>query len=411
VTLRFLHVADVHLDSPLKGVSASLGMLPDRLARSTVTAFRNAIDAAIAHDVDALLVAGDVYDRKDRSVRARVAYLTELERLHAAGIRAFVVHGNHDPLEPALVAALPSSVTTFGTKHHEVACTSRHGVPFRVQGISFGSAAIEENLSLQFTRKSAEVTVGVLHCNVGLWPQHSNYAPTTLEDLDSARLDYWALGHVHQQQVMSLPSGGVAAYPGNLQARHVGEAGPRGCLLVEVDEEHRWPARTQFIACDDVRWHQKEVSLDGVPNIEALVTQLECEGQTCVASAPALGHVIRFRLVGRSPMVARLARPGACEELELGLSERVDWWVESIQLAAQSPHEPHAIVAAGGFAAELAAPLLGQSEAANAALAADDELKSLEQLLAKVQVPTFQRLAGTLAAAAASAALDALEGV
>src|SRR5437868_3130490 len=94
---KFVHAADLHLDSPLRGVRAE-GRLREILDRATFTAMQRAVDLCLKEKVDFLLLAGDLFDAKDRSVRARLALREQLLRLDAAGIPSFIVHGNHDPL-------------------------------------------------------------------------------------------------------------------------------------------------------------------------------------------------------------------------------------------------------------------------------------------------------------------------
>ena len=160
---------------------------------------------------------------------ARFHLQRELERLHAAQIPSFIVHGNHDPLsgDPGGIE-LPPSTTVFGASWGEVKVVRDGAVRFRVQGVSFQDAQVHENLARHFHRVGPELTIGLLHCNLGGQGAHADYAPCSADDLDAAGLDYWALGHVHTRHTVKLKSGGLAAYPGNTQGRQVNETGPRG---------------------------------------------------------------------------------------------------------------------------------------------------------------------------------------
>ena len=160
--LKFLHAADLHLGSPFKGLAGD-GTLPAVFADCTFDAFTKAVDLALAEQVDAVLLAGDLYDQRDRSLKARLHLRDQLQRLHVAGIPSFLVHGNHDPLDadPGGLS-LPSSVTVFGPAWEEVQLPG-----FRVQGVSFATAETKENLTAHFHRRGPEPTIGLLHCNLG----------------------------------------------------------------------------------------------------------------------------------------------------------------------------------------------------------------------------------------------------
>ena len=98
-TYRFVHAADLHLDSPFKGLKRVAPEIGEILRKSTFEAFDAIIDLCMNEEVDALLVAGDVFDSADRSLAAQLRFVDGLRKLETAGIQSFVCHGNHDPLE------------------------------------------------------------------------------------------------------------------------------------------------------------------------------------------------------------------------------------------------------------------------------------------------------------------------
>jgi DNA repair protein SbcD/Mre11 len=289
--IRLLHAADLHLDSPMRGVPLKPGEQPP-----TLRAFTRLIDCALAEKVDAVLLAGDLYDKKDESIAARLHLRNQLQRLHAAGIASFLVHGNHDWLSPDDVRKLPSSTVLFGATHSEVRIETKAG-PLRVQGISHTRVDTAENLAELFGRTSEEPTVGLLHANVTSTVGHANYAPCSIDDLSQADLDYWALGHVHTRATFSLRGFGLAAYPGNSQGRHINEAGERGALLVEIDSHRKVSPTCRFVACDVLRWQRCEIDVSTVDAVETLI-------DLCVAKlneyadAAAMPVAVRLTLTG-----------------------------------------------------------------------------------------------------------------
>src|SRR5262245_11827844 len=113
-SLRFIHAADLHLDSPFRGIGSASTSLKDKLQSATLKAFKQVIDHTIISKADFLIIAGDIYDSKDRNLRALVAFRNEMERLAERNIPVFIVHGNHDPLNGwGSGFQLPPNVVTF----------------------------------------------------------------------------------------------------------------------------------------------------------------------------------------------------------------------------------------------------------------------------------------------------------
>ncbi|MET0401607.1 MAG: DNA repair exonuclease, partial [Cystobacter sp.] len=189
---KFVHAADLHLDTPFRGVPVDSGLL-GAFHQATFRAFSRIVDLCLRERVAFLLLAGDLFDMKDRSVRARLVLRRELDRLHAAGIQTFIVHGNHDPLSGDTgTLGLPASVKVFGSDWEEAEVRRDGRLVCRVQGVSYADAEVRENLSTRFGRTAPDFTVGLLHANLGGAQGHANYAPCTLEDLAARGLDYWA---------------------------------------------------------------------------------------------------------------------------------------------------------------------------------------------------------------------------
>ena len=391
---KFVHAADLHLDTPFRGIPSDSG-LAGTFQQATFRAFSRIVDVCLRERVAFLLLAGDLFDTKDRSVRARLALRRELERLDAAGIQTFIVHGNHDPLSGDTGAlALPGSVKVFGAAWEEVEVRREGRLLCRVQGISYPEVEVRENLSARFGRTAPDFTVGLLHANLGGSEGHANYAPCSVEDLAARGLDYWALGHVHTRAEYLLPGGAVAVYPGNPQGRHVHEPGERGCVLVAVEDG---VTRRQFVPVDRVRWHRLEVALTGLGALDGLVAAaLERVDAEC--SAELEGHAVRLTLTGRGPLHRELSPPEALRQLEVDLREqlaqrRPPVLLESLRDASRPELDLETLRLAGGFPGTL----LDETEAlmeTPGALASlwgeDEELRALTQRLRRAGVDALE---------------------
>jgi exonuclease SbcD len=398
----FVHAADLHLDSPMRGVPAE-----GPFRRATFVAFERLIGLCLRERPAFLVLAGDLFDQKDRSVRARLALREGLVRLHAAGVRTFIVHGNHDPLsaDPGGLG-LPDSVKVFGPEWEEVLLP---GV-CRVQGVSYPHERVTENLSARFSRRGPEPTVAVLHANVGANAAHAAYAPCTVGDLDAVGLDYWALGHVHTRAEHLLSRGGVAVYPGNLQGRHVNEEGPRGCVVVQIDGER---CSRRFVSLEAVRWHRVELSIEGVSTVDGLAeAAFDRVVEMCGDDPAHLGHAVRLVLNGRGELHPQLHRSGAWSELEEVLRERmarraVPIHLESLGDGTRSELDLEKIRAAGGLAATV---LSASRELDLEELYRDEALVRLEAALQKHGLNGTRGEAPALLEAASRRVVDLLMG-
>lgn len=321
-SFRFVHIADLHLDSPFKGVIPRAPHVGDALRRATFAAYDNAIDLCIEEKVDFLVVAGDVYDGSDRGIFAQLRFRDGLARLGQAGISAFVVHGNHDPASGwASRIRWPETVHVFGSDAVEAVPVVRDGETLcHVHGISHPTADERRNLARLFSGDlpPSPFRIGVLHCNVGTHTGHDPYAPCDTSDLRAAKIDYWALGHVHQRAVISESPHIV--YPGNTQGRSMREAGPRGGYLVEVGADGA--VRAAFRPLDVVRWAPLDVPIDGVATLDGLDACVHASLAAAGAEADGRSVIARLRLRGRGPLHAELRREGALAQLTQRVRER-----------------------------------------------------------------------------------------
>ncbi|MBN1591972.1 MAG: DNA repair exonuclease [Candidatus Coatesbacteria bacterium] len=333
---KFVHAADLHLDSPFQGLSDDAPEIRRLLYDATFLAMNNLIDLCIDENVDFLLIAGDLYDSKDRSLRAQLRLRRGLTKLADAGIASYIAHGNHDPLNGWQASIeLPNLVHVFDDRIGSV-IHSRSGEPIAiVHGISYNRPDIKENLSLKFERRDSPLfQIGLLHCNVGDKTGHEPYSPCSIADLVAAGLDYWALGHVHKGGVLREHSPCII-YAGNTQGRHVNESGPRGCYIVNVDDAHG--VRTEFHAIDALRWHSIAQSIDKIANPDGLLNAIQGSLHRIQADASGRPSVCRLTLTGRGPMHSDLSMMNRAEEYfseirEFGMSLSPIVWVSDMRL-------------------------------------------------------------------------------
>lgn len=325
----FVHAADLHLDSPFNGVTAEAPEIAGRLQEATFEAYESLIGLCLEESVDFLLIAGDVYDSADRSVRAQLTFRDGLERLARAGIPSFLVHGNHDPLEGwAASVEWPEGVTVFGSDQVSTGIVEVSGEAVAaVSGISYQNRQEKENLARKFRAENPHLfQIALLHGNCESNPRHEDYAPSKLEDLTSSGFDYWALGHVHERKILSRDP--LVAYPGNTQGRSIREAGERGCYLVRIDSAGN--ASPEFRPLDAVRWFSAEIGIESLNSLDALDRQLEEVIENLRAEAEGRRSLCRLTLTGRGSLYPDLRRENSIADLldrtrEIGREEPFVW--------------------------------------------------------------------------------------
>lgn len=332
--LKFVHCADLHLDSPFECMDAASAFVAATLREATFKAFENVISLAIAEKVDFIVIAGDVYDGVDRSLRAQLRFRDAVVRAVDSGIWCFIVHGNHDPLSGWEVdLRLPEKVVRFADSVR-VASFKRGGDELaKLYGVSYRSKEVSENLARSFRREDDTVpAIGVLHCNVGGQTDHENYAPCSLDDLRETGIDYWALGHVHKPAVINR-NNPCAVYSGTTQGRSVRECGPHGCYLVELDDSGQ--AFCAFVETDVVRWWSECLDITDMNSVDDMLDRTCRRIEEIRAAAGGRPSIVRLRLLGRGPIHGLLGReevlPDLLEQLRKEEGQREDFvWVESI---------------------------------------------------------------------------------
>lgn len=335
-SFRFIHTSDLHLDSPFRGLTEIAPSLKDTLYEATFLAFQNIIDLCITKEVDGLLIAGDLHDAVNRSLRSLTRLRDQFLRLQEHKIQVFVCHGNHDPLTSwESKFHWPDNVHVFRTETVESKPLFHKNNPVaNVYGISYGVEQVTENLAKNFKNIDSSLwSIALLHTNVGGDNNHMNYAPCELQDLLDANMDYWALGHIHTHRVLHSENP-LIIYPGNPQGRHPRETGPRGCYMVEVDQQGT--PSYEFIPVDIIRWHQETFSIEQLSNLEDLLAGMEARGRILLEESGNRPGIVRWKLIGRGSLHCDLSQEGRQEDLLSTLRDRMGsgpkaLWSESIQ--------------------------------------------------------------------------------
>ncbi len=314
---KFLHAADLHLDSPMRRLEAYEGAPVDEIRGAARRAFENLVNLAITEKVSFVLIAGDLYDGDWKDYNTGLHFVAQARKLREAGIPVFLVAGNHDAASRITrTLRLPEGVHLFPSDRPGTILLQEPAVA--VHGWSFASPAVKKDLAAGYPKPVPECfNIGLLHTCVNGREGHEPYAPCTIQTLKSKGYDYWALGHVHRREV--LYEDPPVVFPGNTQGRHVRETGPKGCMLVEADSQGR--AVIDFRPLDAVRWFDEEIDTEeartGYDVVDGVIARLE----ELLEENPGLPLVVRIGITGESE---------AHEEL----ASDVERWTNEIRAAA-----------------------------------------------------------------------------
>jgi len=360
--MRFIHTADIHLDSPLTGLSAYRDAPSALLRTATRDAFDNLVGEAIAEKVDFMVIAGDLYDGSWKDFNTGIFFAGQMGRLKQAGIPVYLLLGNHDAdNEMTRKLVLPDNVHKFSSARAETFRIAELRVA--LHGRSFKDAATTDNLALTYPAPvDGWLNIGVLHTALEGNTAHANYAPCSVAELQARGYQYWALGHVHEHRIWNGNT--TIAFPGNLQGRHIREAGPRGALMVTAagaDVE-----AVERILVDVLRWHALTVDVaasitltDVVREVASALEDLvdNSDGDrplavrvTLTGATRAHGQLFGLETQLRAEVLAQAAALG---------TERI--WVEKVRVRT-TPHDAAAVVAARSDAVADLQALLAQAD-------------------------------------------------
>ncbi len=312
----FIHAADLHLDTPFVGLTTLPSVIREQMKESTFAAYDQLIRLCLDKQVDFLVLSGDIFNSKERSLRAQLAFQRGLESLSQAGIFVYVIHGNHDPLDGYRARLRwPKQVHFFSGEKVEAVPFFKQGKEVaRIYGMSYATGQITDNLARYYVKDGhSSYAIGILHTNVGGNAMHGNYAPCSLQDLLSSRMDYWALGHIHTRQVIKMENPAIV-YPGNIQGRSWKETGEKGCYYVEVNDDQN-QTMLSFYPLDQVRWFDVTIPLESSQNEQDLVDRLDEECRTIVIDAQGRSVIARFHLIAHEQWSPSLNRQAFIEDL------------------------------------------------------------------------------------------------
>jgi len=333
-----VHAADLHLDSPLRSLALRDEDLAALIGNATRDALIRLVDLCLDEQVDALLLAGDLYDGDQTSMKTARFLADQLGRLAAAGIHCFIIRGNHDACSRITRELVyPETVKVFGGRAEAVTVARGRGLPpVVVHGLSFAKPQAPDGLLGKYRPPVADaINLGLMHTSLGGSVGHDVYAPCRLADLQRSGFRYWALGHVHKRSVNDGEC--VVVMPGMPQGRDVNEAGAKSVSLVTIGDDGGVTVEERVTSL--AQFERVTVDLGGLADWRELASALGRALERARAGLASDHLVARLHLRGATPLAWRIRRDLdlLTEEARQRAAGIGGCWVEAIDTRCQPP--------------------------------------------------------------------------
>jgi DNA repair exonuclease SbcCD nuclease subunit len=340
---KFVHAADIHLDSPRGGIDRDRDAPADEIRHAPRQALENLVGLAIDEAADFVLIAGDLYDGDWKDFRTGLFFIAQMVRLREADIPVFLIAGNHDAANKMTrTLELPDNVRLLSERRAETVRLDELGVA--IHGQSFAKAAVTDDLAAAYPdRERGMFNIGLLHTCATRSGEHERYAPCTLDGLRGKEYQYWALGHIHKREILHRDP--LIVFPGNLQGRHIRESGAKGCYLVTVDDREN--AVEEFRPLDVLRWEYCPVDVAGAATGADAVERVARRLHELVAASDDRPLAVRVELRGDSAAHQQLVAESQRWQHEIKAQGLLHGdgriWIERVVVATTPPRDAPAL--------------------------------------------------------------------
>jgi DNA repair exonuclease SbcCD nuclease subunit len=414
---RFVHTADIHLDSPLRTLALRNAELSELIGLATRRSFVRIIDLCLEEQVDALVIAGDLYDGDQTSMKTARFLAEQLARLHEAGIQTFIIRGNHDALSKITAElVMPDSVKVFGSVAETITIDrAPGGFPVAIHGLSFAKPQAPESLVRHYAVPIPDaVNIGIMHTSLGGSAGHDLYAPCSVADLRQTGFRYWALGHIHKRSAVEDASSAIVM-SGIPQGRDINEDGPKSVSLVTIRDDRSVVIEERRTAV--AQFERLVVDVSKAADWRDVVIEAEgmLERHSLKVSADHL--VARVEVTGATELAWRIRRDVDIlrTELETHGAKIGNVWIEKVVTSpVAAPRQDVRTGALDELAAIIDSEIHGSTEYRDEVRSIADELRSqlpaeLREIFGRDEA-SFERLLAQFAKDGAAQVMARLRG-
>jgi exonuclease SbcD len=335
---RFVHAADIHLDSPLRSLALRDPRLAEFIGNASRQVFARIVDLCLEEQVHALMLAGDLYDGEQTSMKTARFLSEQLRRLDAAGIEVFIIRGNHDALSKITKELVfPENVHLFGGRAEAIEISRDRGERSIVMhGLSFAKPQVTESLLAKYRPPvDGAVNIGLMHTSLSGSPNHDIYAPCSTGDLLNSGFRYWALGHIHKRSVTEGPC--AIVMPGIPQGRDIGESGPKSVTLASVLDDGSIVLDERIVSL--AQFERIGVDASGAASWSDLVARIETALRDATARSASDHLVARLAVSGATTMAWNIRRDVDLlrTEAEVRAEAIGNVWIEKLDIDCRRP--------------------------------------------------------------------------
>ncbi len=259
--MKIIHCSDLHLDSKMNALDT---MKSKERRDEILRTYQNMVEYAEKNDVKIILIAGDMFDKKNITVKAKNVVLDSITS--HPNIDFIYLKGNHDETNFTLdLEEIPSNLKLFSSNEWTY---YKYG-NIVIAGIEFGKIGNYEIYSSLMLNKN-DINIVTLHGQESKYDQKDKTEVINLQSLKNKNIDYLALGHIHKFKQGVIDTRGIYCYSGCLEGRGFDECGEKGFVLLDVDEENK-KIKSEFIPFAGRHLYEIDV------NVEDTYSTLEAE--------------------------------------------------------------------------------------------------------------------------------------
>ena len=258
--MKIIHCSDLHLGSALR-----THLSPEKARERNAelcAAFGRLVRYAVREGVEAVLIAGDLFDSAHVSGHAADYVLEQMRS--APSVTFFCIRGNHDEYHPAFAdGKRPENLVAFGPKWESHRCGDVVITAIQPEGSSWLTFYEELKLGKE------DVNIVMLHGQISTQPGEALIA---LPLLRGKGIHYLALGHLHTYRKAPLDLDGVYCYSGCLEGRGFDECGEKGFVLLEADGGR---IHSSFIPLAARQLHEVAVDITAAETVTQILQRME----------------------------------------------------------------------------------------------------------------------------------------
>ena len=228
--MKIIHCSDLHLDSRMKS-NLDSQKAKERRDEILIT-YQNMIKYAVENNVKIILIAGDLFDKKDTTVKARNIVIDSI--ISNPDIDFVYLKGNHD--ESGFLENLeniPDNLKLFTSNKWT---TYNYG-KITISGIEFGILSDYEIYNTLLLNKN-DFNIVTMHGQESKYDMKDKTEIINISNLKNKNIDYLALGHIHKYKKSELDQRRTYCYSGCLEGRGFDECGEKGFVLLDINEEN-----------------------------------------------------------------------------------------------------------------------------------------------------------------------------